>query len=625
MRVVGTAGHVDHGKSTLVQRLTGIDPDRWAEEKKRGLTIDLGFAWFDLPNGGTVGVVDVPGHRDFIENMLAGIGGIDLVLLIIAADEGIMPQTREHLAILDLLAIPNGLIVITKTDLIQDEEWLDLIELDIQETVHGTVLENAEILRVSAKTNEGISDLIDILSSTLDSIPNHTDYKQPRLPVDRVFTVDGFGTVVTGTLSGGTLEIGDTIEIQPQSLQGRIRGLQSYKQEIQVAIPGSRVAVNISGVDVDDINRGDVLAYPNQLATTQLIDVHFRHLSGVDKPLKHNAEVKFFSGASETIAHVRLLDNDNLPADATGWLQLSLRDALALTQGERFILRYPSPPQTIGGGVIVNPQPDRRWKRFDKDVIQQLETRLQGTPSERVMQATDIDIPQKWVHLQKATAYSDDVLSEAIQNALEENRIILLPDDTFWSMRRFQVIQQKMIEIVGNYHTQFPLKLGIPREELRSRLNIKNKLLTILLALTDEVQISKDVITLVGFEIQFSASQEKLKQALLHQMSDMPFMPPSYKEALEIVGDGVLHALIDLGEIIQISSDVIFKIDAYRHMSKTVLALIDTEDEVDAKLVRDTLNTSRKYAIALLEHLDAIGVTRRVGDVRVRGKSQTNA
>lgn len=620
MRVIGTAGHVDHGKSTLVQRLTGIDPDRWTEEKIRGLTIDLGFAWFDLPSGETVGIVDVPGHRDFIENMLAGIGGIDVVLLVVSADEGIMPQTREHLAILDLLAIPNGFIVISKIDLIQDEEWLDLIELDIQETIHDTSLENAEILRVSAKTNDGISDLIVKLSSILENTPLRIDYNQPRLPVDRVFTVEGFGTVVTGTLSGGTLAIGDTIEIQPKAIQGRIRGLQSYQQEIEVAIPGSRVAVNISGLSVDDISRGDVLAYPNQLETTQLIDVHFRHLADVERPLKHNAEVKFFSGASETIAHVRLLDSDNLPADTTAWMQLRLRDALALTQGERFILRYPSPAQTIGGGVIVNSQPEQRWKRFDVNVIEQLEIRLEGTPSERVTQATDTDIPQKWVHLQKATAYTEADLNEAIDIALEENRIIVLSDNTFWAMKRFQRVQQKMLAIVENYHLQHPLKSGISREELRSRLNIKNSLLSTILTQTDQLRTFQDVIIRQGFEIQFSQIQKKTIEVLMQEMNANSSMPPSYKEALEIVGEDVLHALIDLEEIIQISSDVIFKEDAFHHMIQVVLSLIDTHGEVEAKLVRDTLQTSRKYAIALLEYLDSIGVTRRIGDVRVRGK-----
>lgn len=621
MRVIGTAGHVDHGKSTLVQRLTGIDPDRWAEEKARGLTIDLGFAWFNLPNGETVGVVDVPGHRDFIENMLAGVGGIDAVLLIIAADEGIMPQTREHLAILDLLAIPNGLILLTKTDLVQDEEWLDLIELDIQEVIEGTTLADAEILRVSAKSDDGINELVEKLIFLLDEMPPRTNYNQPRLPIDRVFSVDGFGTVVTGTLSGGTIAIGDMIEIQPSAKQGRVRGLQSYQQDIDVALQGSRVAVNIVGLSVDDINRGDVLAYPNQLSTTHLIDVYFHHLPNTDRVLKHNAEVKFFSGASETIAHVRLLDNDNLQPDTDAWVQLRLRDALALTRGERFILRYPSPAQTIGGGVIVNPNPEQRWKRFDKHIIEQLETQLQGTPSERVTQAANTEVPQKQIHLQKATTFADAELDEAIEMAVSEGRLITLPDSSLWSTSRFQNMQQQMVDLVNYYHAQFPLKLGIPREELRSRLNIKNKLLTMLLDLTANLQTHRDVIKQLDFLIVFSQEQEELIGQFMMLMDEKPSMPLSYKEAISFLGEDILHALIDLDEIVQITSNVIFRFDTYKEIIQEILSLIDNHGEVDAKLVRDTLQTSRKYTIALLEHLDAINITRRVGDTRVRAKT----
>lgn len=621
MRVIGTAGHVDHGKSTLVQGLTGIDPDRWKEEKARGLTIDLGFAWFDLADGETVGIVDVPGHRDFIENMLAGVGGIDAVLLVIAADEGVMPQTREHLAILDLLAIQQGLILITKSDLIEDNEWLDLIELDIQEVVSGTALEDAPILRVSAKTGDGIDTLTQELSLILNDLPPRTDYNQPRLPVDRVFTIEGFGTVVTGTLSGGTLEIGDIVELQPSGIQGRIRGLQSYKQNVEVVLPGSRVAVNISGVRKDDITRGDVLANPGQLQATQLIDVHFQHLADVDRPFKHNSEVKFFSGASATLATVRLLGDEMLAPGKSGWLQLRLRDAIPLTQRDRFILRYPSPAQTIGGGIIVNPNPEKRWKRFDKVILGQLQTRFDGTPAERVIQAADKDIPQKYVHLQKTTAYSDNDLDNAIEESLTDNRLILLPDDTFWAMSRYRAMQGQIVTIVRDYHGQNPLRSGIPREELRSRLGIKNALLAILLDNQDNVAIQAQVVKLPGYEIQFTAQQESAIVTLEKAMEANPFMPPSYKDAIALVGEDVLHALIDLEAIMQVSTDVIFSADAYQKMVSDVLTLIDREGKIDAKMVRDAFNTSRKYAIALLEHLDSIAVTKRVGDMRVRGKA----
>lgn len=404
MRVIGTAGHVDHGKSSLVRALTGIDPDRLAEEKAREMTIDLGFAWLKLPDGETVGIVDVPGHRDFIENMLAGVGGIDGVLLVIAADEGVMPQTREHLAILDLLGVQHGLVVLSKTDMVDDPDWLDLIEHDVQGVLSGTTLDGVGIVRMSARTGAGIPDLHQHLTSLLADMPPRSDYGSPRLPVDRIFTISGFGTVVTGTLLGGSLRVGEEVELQPAGLRGRIRGLQSYKQTVDTAEPGSRVAVNVSGVEKRAVERGNVLTLPGLLQPTTMVDVRFRHLKDVSRSLKHNAEVKLFSGAAESVGHVRLLDYQELAPGQEGWLQIRLETPMALAQGDRFILRYPSPSQTIGGGVIVNSHPSRRWKRFQADVLESLATRLAGTPAERLVQAAHA--PEKRSALQKQLGYN---------------------------------------------------------------------------------------------------------------------------------------------------------------------------------------------------------------------------
>jgi len=619
MRVIGTAGHVDHGKSTLVKRLTGIDPDRLREEKERQLTIDLGFAWFTLPDGETVGIVDVPGHRDFIENMLAGVGGIDAALLVIAADEGLMPQTHEHLAILDLLGIENGILVLSKIDLIDEPEWLELVELDIQEAMQGTVLQDAPLLRVSAHTGEGIDDLIATLAHLLSDLPARTDYNQPRLPIDRVFTVAGFGTVVTGTLSGGTLSIGDTIEIQPAEKRGRIRGLQSYKQEVEVALPGSRVAVNISGVDKDEIARGAVLAFPGQLRPTHLLDVHLRYLADIERPLKHNTEVKFFSGAAETLAHVRLLNAEVLAPGDEGWLQLRLQEAVSLTNRDRFILRYPSPPQTIGGGIVVNAHPQRRWKRFRQAVIEDLQTRLEGTPAERVTQAASGEAPSKRAQIQKSTGYNDTELEAALVEALSQKLLIELPGQTYITMRDYQTLLHKISTILYQYHEQNPLRLGMPREELRSRLNIKNALLSMLLQQQNTILVEQDLLRLEEHTVRFSKKQREAIDQLLQQMEASPFAPPSTSDAIDIVGEDVVYALIDLGELVQVQADVIFTHTAYETMIDGVLELIETQNEIDARGVRDRFGSSRKYAIALLEHLDSIGITKRVGDVRVRG------
>lgn len=620
MRVIGTAGHVDHGKSTLIKRLTSIDPDRLVEEQARKMTIDLGFAWLEMPSGETVGIVDVPGHRDFIENMLAGVGGIDAVLLIIAADEGVMPQTREHLAILDLLGIENGLILLTKIDMVDDPDWIDLIEQDVLEVIANTRLANADILRVSAHTGDGIDELIEKLDSLLTTIPQRPDSNNPRLPIDRVFTISGFGTVVTGTLLGGALRIGDDIELQPSGFQGRIRGLQSYKQQVDIAYAGSRVAVNITGIEKSAVKRGDVLTHRDRLRSTLLTDVYFQHLPDAERPLKHNSEVKFFSGTSETVARVRLLNDDQLAPDDSGWLQLRLDQPTPLSQGDRFIMRYPSPAQTIGGGIVVNPQPGRRWKRFQSQIIAQLETRMQGTPAQRVAQMAESTEPIKRVHLQKSTDYGDNDLDSAIHNAIEEGLLIELQTGQYMAMVSATALLNQMTQILMTFHQNHPLRLGISREEIRSRLGIKNKTLSLLLTQQNDIVIYNDLLKLNQHEIHFSEAQHQHIEVLMAQIHDQPYTPPSYTEAVEIVGRDVLHALIDLDEIVQVQPEVIFTHEVYIEMIRGVLEIIDNVGQIDAKNLRDRFNTSRKYAIALLEHLDTLNITRRVGDNRVRGR-----
>lgn len=618
--VIGTAGHVDHGKSTLVKRLTGIDPDRLAEEKTREMTIDLGFAWLTLLNGETVGVVDVPGHRDFIENMLAGIGGIDAVLLVIAADEGIMPQTREHLAIIDLLGIQNGLIVLTKIDSVNDPDWLDLVLQDIQQVTKNTALDQAAVVPVSAYTGAGIPLLLDKITTLVTTLPHRVDYKHPRLPIDRVFTMSGFGTVVTGTLSGGSLHVGDEIEIQPSGRRGRIRGLQSYKQQTQSVPPGCRVAVNIAGLDKQTLARGQVLTYPGQLQPSTLVDVRFRHLPDVSRPLKHNAEVKVFAGAAEAHGHVRLLGEDRLMPGAEAWLQLRLETPLALAQGDRFILRYPSPAQTIGGGIVINPNPNRRYRRFQSAVLQQLETRLIGTPAQRVAQAAEALEPVKRPTLQKLTGYHDSALDDAVQSALREGLLLALPDGAFLATISWQTTLQQMVDELVLFHQMQPLRLGISREELRSRIGLKQTTLAMLLSLQNAIISEGELLRLHTHQINFNAQQQARINMLNELLSTAPYTPPSFAEAAQITTEEVLYALIDLGEIVLVPPDIIFSKAAYAEMTAGTLALIDQDGSITAKTLRDRYNTSRKYAIALLEHLDTLGITKRVGDIRVRGR-----
>lgn len=621
MRVIGTSGHVDHGKSTLVQKLTGINPDRLAEEQSRKMTIDLGFAWMQLPDGDMLGIVDVPGHRDFIENMLAGVGGIDIALLVIAVDEGVMPQTREHLAILDLLGIDNIIVTLTKIDLIEDPDWIDLVTLDIEELLSSTRLKDSPIIPISAFTGDGLDTLVQVIQERLQQLPQRLNYHHPRLPIDRVFSVSGFGTVVTGTLSGGTLSIGDNIEIQPSHKVGRIRGLQSYKQDIETASPGSRVAVNIAGISKDQIQRGEVITYPDQIHPTVLVDVFFSHLSDIDRPLKHNAEVKFFSGASETLANVRLLNNESLAPSDDGWLQIRLRAEIPLSRGDRFILRYPSPPQTIGGGIVVNPHPGRRWKRFQPDVIHDIEMRLDGTPAERLAQAAEGDAPQKIHTLQKHVGYSDEELQDALSQALEESLIIQFGDNLYWATTSHQRIISQLLTEVAIYHEEHPLRLGILRPELQSRLNIKLNLLDTLLESVEQLVSEDNLVRLSDHQIQFSDNQQNNINVVLTTLAQNAYSPPSIIELNQIAGEVIIRAMIDLKQIININDDIVFSTEAYAAIVDTVLQHIDQYDSIDAKALRDQLNTSRKYAIGILEHFDSLGITQRIGDVRKRGRN----
>ncbi len=619
MRVVGTAGHVDHGKSTLVRALTGIDPDRLAEEKRREMTIDLGFAWLSLPNGETIGFVDVPGHRDFIENMLAGVGGIDAVLLVIAADEGVMPQTREHLAILDLLGIQHGLIALTKVDMVPDADWLELIELDIRAATAETTLAQADIIRVSARTGDGIPQLIQHLMTLLEHMPPRQDFRSPRLPIDRVFSISGFGTVVTGTLMGGTLRVGETVAIQPEGLTVRIRGLQSYKQPVEVAEPGSRVAVNLSGAEKRLIERGFVLTRPQQLQASRLVDVRLRHLPDAPFALKHNAEVKFFVGAAESLGHVRLLNDESLAPGAEGWIQVRLETTLALAQGDRFILRYPSPSVTIGGGVVINPNPAQRWKRFQPDVILDLETRMQGTPAERVAQAALEPAAHRRGEIQKRVGYNDHDLTQAMQAALDSAMLVALGDDAYLSAVTYYEILNRMRDELRAFHQAQPLRGGMKREELRVRVGLKPAFFNLILAAQTVIVLEQDRVRLPDHQVTFTPAQQQRIQQLDAQMQAAPYTPPSFSEAAQIVGEEVLYALIDLGDIVQVQPDVILTAPIYQEMVQGALQIIDEQGSVAANQLRDRFGTTRKYAIGLLEFLDAQGVTRRSGDVRVRG------
>jgi selenocysteine-specific elongation factor len=630
MYVIGTAGHVDHGKSTLVEALTGINPDRLKEERERQMTIDLGFAWLTLPNGEAVGVVDVPGHQDFIENMLAGVGGINAALLVVAADEGVMPQTREHLAILDLLQIPTGLIVLTKADLV-DADWVGLVTSDVRAAVRGTVLEDALIVPVSARTGLGIAELKRHIQTVLAAKSQRPDIGRPRLAVDRVFSLAGFGTVVTGTLLDGPLNAGDEVEILPGSLPARVRGLQTHKTKVDTGRPSSRLAINLAGVEHSQVRRGMVVALPGTLAATTLLDAQVRHLPQAAFALKHNSTVKFFAGASEVVGHVRLLDRDELAPGETGWVQLALADPVVVVTGDHFILRRPSPSETIGGGTVANPHPGRRHRRHSAAVLAQLETQQRGTPKELLLEALDRLGPVSLADALAEAGQKRDSMADALPDLALSGALIEIDGQNLVASRAaWAKFEGGLRETLAAYHAAHPLRAGMPREELKSRLGqqvgVQRRAsgtargfnaLVAHAAAAGVVEASGSLVRLAEHQVRLTPELQRRVAALVADFERDPYNTPSAKDCALVIGQELLAALLEQGRLVQPSADVLFLSETYAGMVQSIRRALEDKGKITVAEVRDMFKTSRKYALALMEYLDTQGITRRVGDERV--------
>ncbi|MCD4672175.1 MAG: selenocysteine-specific translation elongation factor [Anaerolineaceae bacterium] len=623
MRVIGTAGHVDHGKSTLVAALTGIHPDRLKEEQEREMTIDLGFAWLSLPGGEDIGIVDVPGHRDFIENMLAGVGGIDAALFIVAADEGVMPQTREHLAILDVLQVDCGVIVLTKTDLIDDAEWLDLVEMDVRDEVANTVLADAPIVRVSARDGSGLETLKAHLAEVLAERPRRVDLGRPRLPVDRVFTIAGFGTVVTGTLLDGSFHNGDEVIVLPGAERGRIRGLQNHKRKVQHAEPGSRTAVNVSGLDVHQVARGDVLTLPGQYQPTRRLDLQFRLLADAGTSIFHDMQVKLFVGSAEVLARVRLLGTKELLPGQSGWLQLETQEPVTVVRGDRYILRRPSPGETLGGGMVLDPHPPRRHKRFSEAVLQNLESLYQGSDADLMFQASLARGVAPLKDVVKQAHLSEESGAKAAQELIEAGRLVVLEPDQkdplVVAVDTWQKITAKALQWVSGFHGTHPLRKGISREELKSRLKFSPAVFNAVMdSLVHEQRLEQQaaLVFLPGHEVRFTFAQQTRIDELMQRFADEPYKPPSIRECQAEVGEDVYFALVDLDRLVPVSKDIAFRREEYDHMLAELRAHFAAPQGFSLGMFRDHFNTSRKYALAFLEHLDSLGITTRGDDVR---------
>ena len=626
MFVIGTAGHVDHGKSALVRALSGIDPDRLQEEKDRGMTIDLGFAWLELPGGLEVSMVDVPGHERFIKNMLAGVGGIDLALLVIAADEGIMPQTREHLAILDLLGVANGVVALTKCDLV-DGDWLDLVAAEVEDLISTTSLTGSPLVRCSAVTGEGIDTLRETLAARLADSPGKRDIGRPRLPIDRVFTISGFGTVVTGTLIDGTLGAGQEIEIVPAvvgghitSLRGRVRSVQTHQHAVEVALPGTRTAVNLAGVEKDQVHRGQVVTLPGWLRPSTAVDVRLRAIDALSRPLRHNLNVSFHCFAAEAPARLRLLEADELRPGEEAWAQVRLLEPLALVNGDRFVIRDAN--DTIAGGVIVATQA-KRHPRNRPSVLDSLEQRLSPEPGDLLLSVLSELEPAGLAALVARTALTSAQVTDALDALAAEGRAVLLGGGDArlaYTRAGFDRLKDRALHAVTDHLGAHPLRRGLSKEELRATLKLPARLFADLLASLRDAGVLTDLGTVVAppdWAPGLSAAQRGAADAYLALLRTTPLAPPTDSPpAPELLG-----YLTESGAVVDAGGGVVFTAEAYESMVATVIGLLEQQGSVTMAQVRDRLGTSRKYVQALLEHMDQQRITARRGDERVLRRS----
>ncbi len=639
MSCIGTAGHIDHGKSALVQALTGIDPDRLAEEKERGMTIDLGFAWLTLPSGREVSIVDVPGHEAFIKNMLAGVGGIDAALLVIAADEGIMPQTREHLAILDLLHVRRGVVALTKADLV-DDEWIEMVREEVAQALQPTTLAGARIIPVSSYTKRGIPELLAQLDTILAQEQERQNTGQPRLPVDRAFTLTGFGTIVTGTLLDGVFKVGQEVEIQPQGIKSRVRGLQTHKRSLEIADPGSRVAMNLAGVARSELARGNVITLPQQMRSTTLLDVRIQLLDQLERPLVHNAQVVFYCGAQEIVAKVRLLDVNELPAGKSAWAQLSLEKPAVVARRDRFILRFPSPATTIGGGEIVDIAP-RYHRRRQPAVLEALERLALDSPEELVLAMLDQHVipgksqnmrflPYELRDIAKRCNVAEDVTQRTLETLLVAGKVRKV--GSYWfAQPLWNALVEQAVALVKDYHRSYPLRSGLSKEEWRTRLHLSSRMAAeIFQELQAEGQLvpviesgqhasptTGSLIRLPSFVPVFTQEQQRQVEQVLEAFRASPYTPPGRAEVEAMVGAEVMNALIEQGRIIKLGDGILFLRETYQEATARIIAFIREHGKITVAEARDMTGATRKYILPLLEHMDALHITRRAGDERV--------
>ena len=615
MFVIGTAGHVDHGKSSLVNILSGIDPDRWQEEKDRGMTIDLGFAWFKLPSGNEVSIIDVPGHEKFVNHMLAGVGGVDLALMIIAADESIMPQTLEHFHILDLLGVSKSIIVLTKTDLV-DKEWLNLVEIELQEFLAGTNWKDSPIVPLSNRTKEGVNHLIHEIDKCLNIIDTPKNIGLPKIYVDRSFSVKGFGTVVTGTLTNGSVQVGDDLQIMPQGTMTKIRGIQTHQSSHEEINPGTRVALNLAGIDKNTISRGDLLVKPETTENTYVVDASFELLKEYPNELRHNLNVTFHVGSRELLAKLRLLEKGVPVPGKEHFIQFKFENPQPISKGERYVIR--SNMKTIGGGIILDLNA-KRHKRGDDNLIKKLASLKEGSVSAKIVNSLNEKNIMTFNAFLRDLEIDFDELIEVIEALKKESKLIQLGDDYIESEFILNQYRLEKIKEIENclilFHKEFPLRKGMSSQSLKINLGINEIIFTYLIEFMKHKNISETsgIISLIDFVPELNNAQLDFVKSMIEALNLNPFNV----EHITKFDDEILNFLLVENLLVKIDDEFIVTQEFFQTILYSVSDHIQINKSITVGEFRDLFNTSRKFALLILEHLDAKQVTKRVGDVRI--------
>jgi len=626
--IIGTAGHIDHGKTTLVRALTGVDTDRLKEEKQRGISIELGFAPFMLPGGQKAAIVDVPGHERFIRHMLAGAFGIDMVVFVIAADEGIMPQTREHLDIIELLGVKQGVVAITKKDLV-DEEWLLLMEEEIKEYLAGTALKNSPMIAVSAISGEGIEQLLEEIENMAEQVEEKPVMGQARLPIDRVFTIAGFGTVVTGTLWSGQIKTGESLELMPVQRPVKVRSLQVHGARVTEALAGQRVAVNLQGIEVAEIKRGYLLSTPDYLHPSYRVDTRLRLLSSSKRTLKNWNRIRFHLGTEEALGRVVLLDRDELQPGQESYAQIVMEKAVVCQKGDPFVIRYYSPVATIGGGSIIDPHAPKQ-KRFREEVLEQLVMKEEGSLYDLILQEMEAaEATFSGSDLARKTGHEEEHIKEELEQLLLDEKVGDLKNGEYMSTRSLEKINDEIVKRLQEYHRQYPLRAGYPREEMRSRFfkSINPRSFNAIIKYLEDrgsINSQNNQLRLAGYSPEPGVKEKHAIEKIQELMDKELFTPPSLEELqqqlelnVEDFGE-VVSYLLNQGLLIKLSGDIYFSTQALEEGKKILEEHFGREKELSLATARDLFNTSRRYTLPLLEHYDKTRFTRRIGDIRVK-------